>query len=87
MTKIALGGINDANVPPAATTPAANLLSYPFSSICGIATRLNTAAVAVLAPDTAANPAVAKTLATASPPGTQPNHARAALNRSWVSPA
>ena len=55
--------------------------------MCGIATRLNTAAVAVLAPDTAAKPAVANTLATASPPGTHPTHARAALNRAWVSPA
>ncbi len=52
-----------------------------------MATRLNTAAVAVLAPETAAKPAVAKTLATASPPGTQPNQARAALNSAWVRPA
>ena len=45
-----------------------------------------TAAVAVLAPDTAAKPAVANTLATAKPPGTQPNQFRAALNSAWVKP-
>ena len=87
MTRIALGGMREARVPPAATTPAASRGLYPFSSMCGIATRLNTAAVAVLAPETAAKPAVANTLATASPPGTHPTHARAALNRAWVSPA
>ena len=54
----------------------------------GMATRLNTAAVAVLAPETAANPAVAKTLATASPPGTQPTQARARVEQArGVSPA
>ena len=46
----------------------------------------NTAAVAVDAPDTAANPAVAITDATASPPGIQPSHLRDASNRDWVIP-
>ena len=83
---MALGGISEANVPPAATTPAARRLSYPFSNMCGIATRLKTAAVAVLAPETAAKPAVAKTLATARPPGTHPNQFLAALNKACVKP-
>ena len=39
-----------------------------------MATLANTAAVAVLAPETAANPAVAKTVATANPPGNLPSH-------------
>ena len=69
MTRMALGGISDASVPPAATTPAANRLSYPFFSISGMATRENTAAVAVDAPETAAKPAVANTVAIANPPG------------------
>ncbi len=62
---MALGGIKVAKVPPAATTPAASFYCNPLSSISGIATLANTAAVAVLAPETAANPAVAKTVATA----------------------
>ena len=87
ITKIADGGISDASVPPAATTPAASFLSYPCLSISGIATRENTAAVAVDAPDTAANPAVANTVATARPPGTQPTHLRAASKSCCVMPA
>ena len=47
-------------MPPAATTPAANSLRYPILSISGIAILANTAAVATDAPETAANPAVAK---------------------------
>ena len=46
ITKIADGGISEASVPPAATTPAANCLLYPTFSISGIAIRANTAAVA-----------------------------------------
>ena len=53
----------------------------------GIATREKTAAVAVDAPDTAANPALAKTVDTASPPGTQPIQRRAASNSFVVKPA
>ena len=41
--------------------------------------RLKTAAVAVLAPDTAAKPAAANTVAMPSPPGSQPSQARAHL--------
>ena len=52
-----------------------------------MATRENTAAVAVLAPETAAKPAVANTVATAKPPGTQPHHLRAASNSFSVMPA
>ena len=51
---MALGGIREARVPPAATTPAASRWLYPYFSISGIATRENTAAVAVDAPETAA---------------------------------
>jgi len=53
----------------------------------GIATRLNTAAVAVLAPDTAAKPVAAITVATARPPGTQPSHLVAASKSFSVIPA
>ena len=52
-----------------------------------MATFEKTAAVAVLAPETAAKPAVAKTLATARPPGSQPSHARAASKAPVVMPA
>ena len=45
------------------------------------------AAVALLAPDTAAKPAAANTVAMASPPGIQPTHRRAASNAAWVMPA
>ena len=52
-----------------------------------MATLAKTAAVAVLAPETAAKPAVANTVATASPPGNLPNHLFAASKRALVSPA
>jgi hypothetical protein len=52
-----------------------------------MAMRAKTAAVEVEAPETAANPAVAKTVATARPPGTQPSHLRAASNSDSVMPA
>ena len=52
-----------------------------------MATRENTAAVAVDAPDTAAKPALAKTVDTASPPGTHPTQRRAASNNRVVRPA
>ena len=45
------------------------------------------AAVAVLAPETAAKPAVAKTVATAKPPGNLPSHLLAASNNDFVNPA
>ena len=44
-------------------------------------------ALATDAPDTAAKPAVAKTVDTASPPGTQAIHRFAASNSALVSPA
>ena len=53
----------------------------------GTATRENTAAVAVEAPETAAKPALANTVATARPPGTQPTQRRAASKRRPVRPA
>ena len=53
----------------------------------GMAILEKTAAVAVEAPDTAAKPAAANTVATASPPGTQPNQRRAASNSRAVRPA
>ena len=49
--------------------------------------RLKTAAVAVEAPETAAKPVCAITVATASPPGSQPSHLRAASNSFVVMPA
>ena len=84
MTRIAEGGISEASVPPAATTPAANCLLYPILSISGMAIRAKTAAVATDAPDTAAKPAVAKTVDTASPPGTHAIHFLAASNSAFV---
>ena len=50
-----------------------------------MAIRAKTAAVATDAPETAANPAVAKTVDTASPPGTQANQRLAASNMAEVS--
>ena len=47
--------------------------------------RAKTAAVATDAPDTAAKPAVAKTVDTASPPGTQAIQRLQASNRAVVS--
>ena len=44
--------MSDASVPPAATTPAANFLSYPILAF-RIAIRANTADVATEAPETA----------------------------------
>ena len=52
-----------------------------------MATRENTAAVAVEAPETAAKPALANTVETAKPPGTQPTQRSAASNSRLVSPA
>ena len=46
ISNMADGGISDASVPPAATTPAANSLRQPILSISGIAILANTAAVA-----------------------------------------
>ena len=66
---------------------AAKRLSYPILSISGIAMRAKTAAVATLAPDTAAKPAVANTVDTAKPPGTHAIQRFAASNRARVKPA
>ena len=84
---MAEGGIKDASVPPAAITPAVSRFAYPLASMSGIATRENTALVAVDAPDTAAKPALANTVDTAKPPGTHPNQRRAASNSLPVKPA
>ena len=56
-------------------------------SISGIAILANTADVATDAPDTAAKPAVAKTVETANPPGNQATHFLAATNNALVKPA
>src|SRR3990170_273974 len=80
MTKAMLGGISASSVPPLAQTPAARALSYLCLSISGIARRAITAAAAMLDPDAAPKPAHAQLVATASPPGIQPNHATAARN-------
>ena len=88
MTNMADGGMSEASVPPAATTPAANRLSYPSASISGIAIRANTADVATDAPDTAAKPAVANTVDTANPPRqAMPPISLAASNNALVNPA
>ena len=79
--------MREANVPAAATTPAAKRLSYPRASISGMATLANTADVATDAPDTAANPAVENTVETAKPPGSQPIQRLAASNNAVVKPA
>ena len=49
-----------------------------------MATRAKTAAVATEAPETAAKPAVAKTVDTANPPGTQAIQRLAASNSATV---
>jgi hypothetical protein len=82
-----LGGISESSVAPAAQTPAARRLSYFARSISGMATLANTAAAALLAPDTAEKPATANTVPVASPPGSQPNQRRAASKAVWVMPA
>ena len=70
-----LGGISASSVPPLAHTPVASPLSYLFLSISGTASRAITAAAATLDPDAAPKPAQAQLVATASPPGSAPNHA------------
>src|SRR5262245_28184917 len=80
MTKEMLGGISASSVPPLAQTPVASALSYFCFIISGTARRAITAAAATLEPDAAPNPAHAQLVATASPPGIQPNHASAARN-------
>ena len=49
--------------------------------------RAKTAAVATEAPETAAKPAVAKTVETARPPGSQATQLLAASNSAFVRPA
>jgi hypothetical protein len=49
--------------------------------------RANTAEVATEAPETAAKPAVEKTVATPMPPGSQPSQRLAASNSALVRPA
>src|SRR5688572_30672644 len=75
-----LGGINASSVPPEAHTPVARPLSYLRLSISGIARRAITAAAAMLEPEAAPKAALAQLVATARPPGIQPNHATAARN-------
>ena len=58
-----------------------------MASISGMAIRAKTAEVATDAPDTAAKPAVANTVDTASPPGTQAIQRFAASNSALVRPA
>jgi hypothetical protein len=52
-----------------------------------MAMRAKTAEVATDAPETAAKPAVAKTVETPSPPGTQPTQRLAISNSARVRPA
>src|SRR5262245_57133676 len=81
MTKVMLGGIRASRVPPLAQTPVARPLLYLCLSISGIATRAITAAAATLEPEAAPKPAQAQLVATARPPGSEPNQATAARNK------
>src|SRR4029079_10443111 len=87
MTKVMLGGIKASSVPPEAHTPVARPLSYLFLSISGTASRAMTAAAATLEPDAAPKPAHAQLVATARPPGSVPNQAKAARNSAVPIPA
>src|SRR5262245_28025186 len=80
MTKVMLGGMRASSVPPLAHTPVASALSYLCLSISGTASRAITAAAATLDPEAAPKPAHAQLVATARPPGIQPNQASAARN-------
>src|SRR5262245_7805793 len=82
-----LGGMSASKVPPEAQTPVASPLSYLCLSISGTASRAITAAAATLEPDAAPKPAQAQLVATASPPGIQPNQATAARNSPVPIPA
>src|SRR3546814_7047076 len=81
-----LGGMREPRVPDAATTAVANFGSYPARSISGTAMRPMAANVAMLDPDAAANPALAKFDATARPPGKKANHLLPTLNSDTISP-
>tara|TARA_B100001123_G_C15176803_1_gene973666 strand:- start:381 stop:644 length:264 start_codon:yes stop_codon:yes gene_type:complete len=63
------GGINIPSVPPAASIPNTNVLSYPRFVISGIATVPIVAAVATDDPDIAENIVQLRIVATLSPPG------------------
>src|SRR3546814_20928286 len=81
-----LGGMREPRVPDAATAAVANFGSYPARSISGTAMRPMAAAVAMLDPDAAANPALAKLDATERPPGKKANHLLPTLNSDTNSP-
>jgi len=72
--KIVLGGIRIPRLPPAATTPVASAGSYRYFFISGSATEAIVAAVALVDPQIAENPAQAPIVATASPPGRCPRN-------------
>src|SRR5699024_4579 len=86
-TKIPLGGINAPNAPAVATVPPAKRSETPAFSTSGIEIRPTVAAVTMLEPQTAENPAHAETGAIGSPPGKWPSQVRATLNARSESPA
>ena len=71
--KMTLGGIKIPRLPAAATVPVANPMSYPYRFISGMVTVAMVAAVALVEPEMAENPAQAPTVAMANPPGRLPN--------------
>ncbi len=66
-------------VDPQATAEVLRMGSYPYFLICGSATEVIVAAVAVFEPHIAAKPAHAMTVAIAKPPLTRPIHVLAVL--------
>ena len=72
MMNIVLGGISMPRVPPAATQPVANSMSYPRFLISGNAITPMVAAEAKLEPVQAAKAVQAKLVAKAIPPGALP---------------
>jgi hypothetical protein len=69
-----LGGIREARVPLAATTPAAREGAYPAFSILGIADFPITVHADIMEPEAAAKTALEATVPIASPPGKPPTH-------------
>ena len=63
-----LGGIRIPRLPPAATVPVARPISYPYFFISGSVTVAMVAAVALVEPEMAENPAHVPMVAIARPP-------------------
>ena len=69
MIKTTLGGTRIPRLPPAATTPVARLSLYLYLRISGRVTAAMVAAVALVDPQMAENPAQAPMVEMAIPPG------------------